>query len=88
MYIINEASNKDEILNIESILKDNFSKVKKYETYFFIPNEDKKLQKFLNPPSNKYINHAHYRYFFEAATILFTKYGMDYRQVENAINNI
>lgn len=88
MYMIKEASSKDEILNIESILKDNFSKVKKYKTYFFTPDEDKKLQKFLNPPSNKYINDWRYRYFFEAASILFNKYGMDYKQVENAINNI
>lgn len=88
MYLLKKASNKDEILNIESILKDNFSKVKKYETYFFTPNEDKKLQKFLNPPNSRYINDWRYGYFFEAASILFNKYGMDYKQVENAINNI
>lgn len=88
MHMLNEASNKDEILNIESILKDNFSKVKNMKLIFYTQWRQKASKKFLNPPSYKYINHAHYRYFFEAATILLTKYGMDYRQVENTINNI
>lgn len=80
---LQENSDKENIQNIDAILNDYHLKVQAiggYQSEWFIPGGDLKLDKYLNPSRAR----LRPQYYYEAAIIL-NDYNMDWHQIENAI---